>query len=75
MNRQDSDNVNAVNTVGNKITNIKTKKSDIDILQEKKNFFLAECKRAYEDGILEPSEEVALEECRIKLGLDEATAK
>ena len=75
MNLHDSHNVSTVNTVTNNITNIAPQKSDIDILQEKKNFFLAECKRAYEDGILEPSEEVALEECRIKLGLDEATAK
>ena len=75
LNLQDSHNVSTVNTVTNNVTNIAPQKSDMEILQDKKNSFLAECKRAFEDGILEPAEEVALEECRIKLGLDEATAK
>lgn len=75
LNLHDSHNVSTVNTVTNNVTNIAPQKSELELLQEKKNLFLTECKRAFEDGILEETEEVALEECRIKLGLDEATAK
>ncbi len=64
---------NTTSTVNN-ITQVAAQKTEIEILQEKKTLYLNECKRAYEDNVLEQSEVVALEECRIKLGLDKATA-
>jgi uncharacterized membrane protein len=64
---------NTTSTVNN-ITQVAAQKTEIEILQEKKTLYLNECKRAYEDNVLEQSEVVALEECRIKLGLDKSTA-
>ncbi len=56
------------------VTQVAAQKTEIEILQEKKTLYLNECKRAYEDNVLEQSEVVALEECRIKLGLNKSTA-
>ena len=64
---------NTTSTVNN-ITQVAAQKSEMELLQEKKAIYLTECKRAYEDNVLEQSEVVLLEECRIKLGLDKATA-
>ena len=64
---------NTTSTVNN-ITQVAAQKSDMELLQERKAIYLTECKRAYEDNVLEQSEIVLLEECRIKLGLDKATA-
>ena len=75
LNLHDSHNISTVSTVTNNVTNIAPQKSEMEILQEKKNKFHAECKRAFEDGILEQAEAIALEEYRIKLDLDEVTAK
>ena len=62
---------NTTSTVNN-IT--QAQKTEMELLQERKAIYLTECKRAYEDNVLEHSEIVLLEECRIKLGLDKATA-
>ena len=64
---------NTTSTVTN-ITQVAAQKTEMEILQEKKGIYLNECKRAYEDNVLEQSEVVALEECRIKLGLDKGAA-
>lgn len=64
---------NTTSTVNN-ITNVSAPKSEVEFLQERKALYLNACKRAYEDNVLEQSEVVALEECRIKLGLDKETA-
>lgn len=67
---------NISNTTSNvtNITQVAAQKSEMELLQEKKAIYLTECKRAYEDNVLEQSEVVVLEECRIKLGLDKSTA-
>ena len=67
---------NISNTTSNvtNITQVAAQKSEMELLQEKKAIYLTECKRAYEDNVLEQSEVVLLEECRIKLGLDKSTA-
>lgn len=64
---------NTTSTVNN-ISNVAAQKTEMELLQEKKALYLTECKRAYEDNVLEQSEVVVLEECRIKLGLDKSTA-
>ncbi len=64
---------NTTSTVNN-ITQVSAQKTEMELLQEKKALYLTECKRAYEDNVLEQSEVVVLEECRIKLGLDKSTA-
>ena len=64
---------NTTSTVNN-ITQVAAQKSEMELLQEKKAIYLTECKRAYEDNVLAQSEVIVLEESRIKLGLDKATA-
>ena len=64
---------NTTSTVNN-ITQVSAQKTEIELLQEHKTQFLNACKRAYEDNVLEQSEVVALEELRIKIGLDKSTA-
>ena len=56
------------------VTQVAAQKTELEMLDEKKAIYLKACKRAYEDNLLDPAEEVALEECRIKLGLDKSTA-
>lgn len=76
----DSHNVNNVdNSVHNTstvahVTNVAAQKTDMELLQEKKSLYLNECKRAYEDNVLDQAEVIALEEYRIKIGLNKATA-
>lgn len=80
VNLSDSHNVHnedkSVHNISNvsNITNVAAQKTDMELLQEKKNLYLNECKRAYEDNVLEQSEIIALEEYRIKIGLDKVTA-
>ena len=64
---------NATSTVNN-ITQVSAQKTEIELLQERKAQYLSACKRAYEDNVLEQSEVIELEELRIKIGLDKATA-
>ena len=64
---------NTTSTVNN-ITQVSAQKTEKELLQEHKTQFLNACKRAYEDNVLEQSEVVALEELRIKIGLDKSTA-
>ena len=64
---------NTTSTVNN-ITNMSAQKTEMELLQERKTLYLNACKRAYEDNILELSEELELNRYRIELGLDEATA-
>ena len=64
---------NTTSTVQN-ITNIAAQKTEAEMLQERKEAYLNACKRAYEDNVLEQHEVIELEELRIKLGLDKATA-
>ena len=71
----DSHNVHNESNVTNYVTQVSSQKSEMEILQEKKNIYLAECKRAYEDNVLDSVEEAALEECRLRLDLDQVTAK
>ena len=64
---------NTTSTVNN-ITQVSAQKTEMELLQERKTLYLNACKRAYEDNVLEQSEVVALEELRIKIGLDKSTA-
>lgn len=64
---------NNTSTITN-ITQVSARKTELELLQEHKISFLNACKRAYEDNVLEPSEAIELEELRIKIGLDRATA-
>ena len=66
--------VHNISNVTNNITQVAAQKTEMEILQEKKVLYLNECKRAYEDNVLEQSEVIALEEYRIKIGLDKVTA-
>lgn len=80
VNLHDSHNVNSVhntsnvNNVTHNITQVAAQKTEMEFFQEKKEQYLSECKRAYEDNVLDQTKVIALEECRIKLGLDKATA-
>lgn len=67
-------NISNVSNVTHNVTQVAAQKTEMELLQEKKALYLNECKRAYEDNVLEHSEIVALEEYRIKIGLDKATA-
>ena len=65
---------NTTSTVNN-ITQMSAQKTEIELVQERKVQYLSACKRAYEDNVLEQSEVIELEELRIKIGLDKATAE
>lgn len=65
---------NTTSTVNN-ITNIAAQKSESEILQERKIEFMEVVKAVYEDGIMEQDEVVLLEKERLRIGLDEVTAK
>ena len=67
-------NISNVSNVTNHVTQVAAQKTEMELLQEKKSLYLNECKRAYEDNVLEQSEIIALEEYRIKIGLDKPTA-
>ena len=64
---------NTTSTVNN-VTNVAAQKTEYELQQERKTTYLTACKRAYEDNVLEQHEVVELEELRIKLSLDKATA-
>ena len=52
------------------VTNIQERqKSDIELLQERKNRYFNACKRAYEDNVLDQDELIQLENYRVELGL------
>ena len=52
------------------VTNIQERqKSDIELLQERKNRYFTACKRAYEDNVLDQDELIQLENYRVELGL------
>lgn len=48
---------NTTSTVNN-ITQVSAQKTEMEVLQEKKAIYLNECKRAYEDNVLEQREVV-----------------
>lgn len=66
-------NTSNVHNITNNVTQYAAR-SEMEILQEKKSIFLEECKKAYDDNVLDPSELVALESCRLRLGLDKDEA-
>ena len=52
------------------VTNIQERqKSDIELLQERKNRYFTACKRAFEDNVLDQDELIQLENYRVELGL------
>lgn len=59
----------------NTITNIAAQKTESEILQERKIEFMEVIKAVYADGIMEQDEVVLLEKERLRIGLDEVTAK
>lgn len=64
---------NNTSTVNN-ITNVAAQKTQMELLQERKNLYLNACMRAYEDNILEQDEKLELDRYRIELQLDEGVA-
>ena len=56
------------------ITNVSAQKTEMELLLERKTLYFNACKRAYEDNVLEQSEKIELDNYRVELGLDEATA-
>lgn len=65
---------NNTSTVNN-ITNVAAQKTESEILQERKIEFMEVVKQVFSDGILEQDEVRLLEEERLRIGLDEVTAK
>lgn len=65
---------NNTSTVNN-ITNVAAQKSESEILQERKIEFMEVVRQVFADGILEQDEVRLLEEERLRIGLDEVTAK
>ena len=65
---------NNTSTVNN-ITNVAAQKTESEILQERKIEFMELIKAVYEDGIMEQDEVILLEKERVRIGLDEVTAK
>ena len=65
---------NNTSTVNN-ITQVAAQKTESEILQERKIEFMEAVKMAFADGILENDEVKMLEEERLRIGLDEVTAK
>lgn len=59
----------------NNITNVAAQKTESEILQERKIEFMEVVKQVFSDGILEQDEVRLLEEERLRIGLDEVTAK
>ena len=64
---------NTTSTVNN-ITQVSARKTEMELLQERKTLYLNACKRAYEDNVLEQWEKMELDRYRMEIGLDEATA-
>ena len=65
---------NNTSTVNN-ITNVAAQKTESEILQERKIEFMETVKQVFADGILEQDEVMFLERERLRIGLDEVTAK
>ena len=65
---------NNTSTVNN-ITNVAAQKTESEILQERKIEFMEAVKQVFADGILEQDEVLFLEKERLRIGLDEVTAK
>lgn len=65
---------NNTSTVNN-ITNVAAQKTESEILQERKIEFMEAVKQVFADGILEQDEVMFLERERLRIGLDEVTAK
>ena len=65
---------NNTSTVNN-ITNVAAQKTESEILQERKIEFMEAVKQVFADGILEQDEVLFLERERLRIGLDEVTAK
>jgi ribosomal protein L7/L12 len=68
---------NITNNTTSTVTNISVaaQKTESEILQERKIEFMEAVKKAYEDGILENDEVQMLEKERLRIGLDDVTAK
>ena len=64
-----------VNNTVNNITNVAGNKTEMELLQERKNQFSEQVNIFLSDNELQQEEVVRLEELRIELGLDEMTAK
>ena len=64
---------NSTSTVTN--INVAAQKTESELLQERKIEFMEFIKRVYDDGILEKDEVQLLEKERLRIGLDEITAK
>lgn len=65
---------NNTSTVNN-ITNVAAQKTESEILQERKIEFMEAVKQVFADGLLEQDEVMFLERERLRIGLDEVTAK
>lgn len=60
--------------VSNVTNHVAAQKNELETLQEKKALYLNACKQAYADNVLEQYELDALEQYRIELDIDKATA-
>ena len=68
-------NISTVNNTTTNVTNISAQKTEMELLQERKNKFAEQVNIFLEDNKLQPEEVAYLENLRIQLGLDELTAK
>lgn len=73
LNLQDSHNQTIINNYNGVPYTLQ--KSEAEIYQDKINKFLAACKRAYEDGVLEKDEKIWLDELQIQLGIENKDAR
>ena len=71
----DNSTYSTVNNTVNNITNVAGNKTEMELLQERKNQFSEQVNICLSDNELQQEEVVRLEELRIELGLDEMTAK
>ena len=71
----DNSTYSTVNNTVNNITNVAGNKTEMELLQERKNQFSEQVNIFLSDNELQQEEVVRLEELRIELGLDEMTAK
>ena len=67
--------VNNITNNTSTVNNINVHKSESEILQERKIEFMEVVKEVFADGILEKDEIARLENERLRIGLDEVTAK
>ena len=71
----DNSTYSTVNNTVNNITNVAGNKTEMELLQERKNQFSEQVNIFLSDNELQQEEVVRLEELRIELGLDEMIAK